>query len=65
MDHHFSEYLALRREELHIPEDFHCSVFVFHLDGKIKLLPSHETLLYFTAHLCGVRSLAILPSVLE
>jgi len=54
-----SRYLVLRKEELHLPEDFHCSISVFHFEGKIKLLGSREAVPSFTAHHCGVCSLVV------
>ncbi len=40
---YISGYLVHRREELHLLEDFQCSISIFHSEGKIKLLASHKT----------------------
>ena len=44
------------------PGRLHCSVSIFHSEGKIKLFGSHETVLLVSAHPCSLCSLAFSPS---
>ena len=67
-----SGYLVLRKEELHLPEDFCCSISIFCLEGKIKLLRSHEMTFsfYYSSLLCVLPSrvtfsIRVRPSVLD